>query len=330
MPPSPNKFSRFLSFSTLLVLLASLVLVGINRLAIEDWFKLRGYQPSSGVMALANQDTMNDYTKHLFYLNKPQILGTVNGFRQACPENKDTIVLGCYHPGQNGIFIYNVPDPTLAGIQQVTAAHEALHAVYARLSDHDRTELNKQLQAFYKNGLTDQRVLAEVKIYQQTEPNDVLDEMSCTFGTELANLPAPLEAYYKRYFNNRSAIVAFKQQYEGEFTSRQNAIAADDQQLAAQKQQISAQESALNFQFNQINSDRARLDSLLSSGQTAAYNAAVPGFNNEINTYNNGYARLQAAISAYNQLVNERNQIAGQLTTLSKAIDTRLTPQAAP
>jgi len=212
MPPSPNKSSRLASYLVLLGLIAILVLVGINRLAIQDWFKLRGYQPPAAVAQLASQDTMNNYTRHLFYLNKPQLLGTVSSFRQSCPENKDTIVLGCYHSDQNGIYIYAVADPTLAGIQQVTAAHEVLHAVYARLSSHDRAQLDSQLEAFYKDGLTDSRVLAEVKLYQQTEPHDVMDEMSCTFGTELASLPAPLEAYYHQYFTNRSAIVAYEQQ----------------------------------------------------------------------------------------------------------------------
>jgi len=84
----------------------------------------------------------------------------------------------------------------------------------------------------------------------------------------------------------------------------------------------------LNFELNQINSDRTRLDGLLSS-DPAAYNAAVPGFNNEINTYNNGVNSLRGTIAAYNQLVAARNQIAGQLTSLDSAIDTRLTTQSA-
>lgn len=330
MLPSQNKSSPVLL--SVLITIPLLVLVALalgNLQKIEDWWRLRGYQPPATVAQLASQDTMNSYTRHLFYLNKPQLLGSVSSFRIDCPENKNTIVLGCYHPDQNGIYIYNVSDPALAGVQQVTAAHEVLHSIYARLSDKDRKSLNSQLQNFYKHGLTNQRVLAEVKIYQQTEPADVMDEMSCTFGTELPNLPDGLEAYYKKYFTNRAAIVAYEQQYESEFTSRQDTIKSDDQQLAAQKAQITSQEAALNFQLTQIKSDRARLDSLLAAGQTAAYNAAVPGFNNEIITYNNGVDSLQSTIAAYNQLVAVRNQVAGQLTTLDSAIDTRLTTQPA-
>ena len=270
---------------------------------------------------------MNSYTRHLFYLNKPQLLGTVSSFRQSCPENKDTIVLGCYHPGQNGIFIYNVQDPALAGVTQVTAAHEVLHAVYARLSTKDRNSLDGLLENYYRHDLRDPRVLAEVKIYQQTEPGDVMDEMSCTFGTEIASLPAPLEAYYKRFFDNRSAIVAFEQQYEGEFTSRQTTITSNDQQLAVMKQQINTQQAALSAQLSQLNATQGSLDSLKSTGQVTAYNAAVPAYNAQVDVYNQGVNDLQATIDQYNQLVAARNQLAGQLTTLDSAIDTRLTTQ---
>ncbi len=331
MPQSPNKTSPVFSFTALLllILVVSGVIAGLNHQKLQDWWRLRGYQPSTAINELATQDTMNSYTRHLFYLNRPRLLSTVKSFRQYCPENKDTIVLGCYHPDQNGIFIYNVSDQSISGVEQVTAAHEVLHSIYARLGSKDRQSLDTQLESYYKHGLTNQRVLAEVKIDQQTEPTAVMDEMSCTFGTEIANLPAPLESYYKRYFNNRPAIVAYEQQYEAEFTSRQNTIAIDDQQLNDQKQQVTAQEAALSFQLTQINSDRARLSSLLASGQTTAYNASVTNFNNEIRTYNDGVTSLQTTISSYNQLVTARNLIAGQLTTLDSAIDTRLTQQSA-
>lgn len=328
--PRSNRSNGFVDAVLLLVLVAILVAAGLainKRQALDDWWRLRGYQPPAAVAQLATQDTMTAYTRHLFYLNRPGLLSTVTSFRQDCPENEDTIVLGCYHPDQDGIFIYNVQDPTLAGVTQVTAAHEVLHAVYARLTTAQRTVLDNELEAFYKNGLTDLRVLAEVKLYQQTEPNDVLDEMSCTFGTEVANLPTALSNYYKTYFTNRAAIVAYEQQYQGEFTSRQDVITTDDQQLTAQKQQITAEENDLSSQLNAINANQNRMNNLLAANQTAAYNAAVPGFNASVDSYNTGVAQLQSDIAAYNQLVATRNQVAANLDTLDQALDTRLTTQ---
>lgn len=320
----------FVEVLLLVVLIAILVGLGAvvaNRQALDDWWRLRGYQPPAAVAKLANQDTMNSYTRHLFYLNRPGLLSTVTSFRQDCPENKATIVLGCYHADQDGIFIYNVQDPTLAGVTQVTAAHEVLHAVYARLTTSQRNTLDSELEAFYKHGLSDPRVLAEVKLYQQTEPTDVMDEMSCTFGTEVANLPAGLESYYRQYFTNRAAIVGYEQQYQGEFTTRQNTITADDQQLATQKQAISNEEAALSSQLNDIDANKSRMDSQLASSQTAAYNSEVSSYNASVDSYNEGVNQLQSDITSYNQLVATRNQLATDLDTLDKALDTRLTTQ---
>lgn len=337
MPPLPNKYtparanlkkSRLILLAVLLVWLGLAGLVFANRQNISDWWRLRGYQPPAAVQTLAGQDTMTAYTRHLFYLNKPQLLSTVASFRQYCPENKDTIVLGCYHPGQNGIYIYSVKDPALSGVTQVTAAHEVLHAIYARLSPKDRSYVDSLLNNYYKNGLTNQRVKDEIKIYQQTEPHSVMDEMNSTFGTEIANLPPPLEAYYGQYFSNRAAIVAYEQQYDAEFTKRQAAIAGDDQQLAAIKAQIDSRQAVFQAEQNQLSATQSQLKGLLAAGQTAGYNAQIPAYNSQVDHYNNEVASLKALINQYNQLVAARNAVAGELTTLDKALDTRLTPQS--
>ncbi|HSW85695.1 MAG TPA: hypothetical protein VLF79_03760 [Candidatus Saccharimonadales bacterium] len=323
---TPEK-GNIIPILVLIFFLIGIGLIGLNFQSIQDWIRLRGYQPPNSVSQLADQDTMNAYTKHLFYLNKPQLLNSVESFRQNCPDSIDVIVLGCYHPDQNGIYLYNVQDSALSGVTQVTAAHEVLHSIYARLSAKERAALNSQLQAYYKNGLQDERVKEEVKLYQQTEPSDVLDEMSCTFGTEIAELPAPLEAYYKRYFNNRGAVVAYEQNYRTEFSTRQTAIKNDDQQLADIKKSIDAEQSNLTDELAQLNSDKNRLNSLAANNQVSDYNALVPVYNSEVNSYNQSIVKSRGLIDKYNQLVVIRNQIAGQLTTLAKAIDTRLTTQ---
>jgi hypothetical protein len=323
---TPMQRHQLSTLGILVVVLVLLVGIFVNRDSLFDWWRLRNYTPPLAVTQLANEDTMTSYTRHMLYVNHPQLLNTIATFRQACPEDQQDIVLGCYHQGQNGIFIYDVQDPQLPGVQQVTAAHEVLHAVYARLSSQARTQLNRQLEDYQQHGLTDPRVIAEVKIYQRTEPNDVDDEMSCTFGTELASLPAGLEAYYRQYFSDRSAIVAYEQQYVNAFSSRQAQVASDDQALTSLKQQITSGEAALKDEQAQVDSQRVSLQSL-ESVNPAAYNAAVPSFNSLIARYNAQANGIQADITQYNQLVSSRNAIAGALAGLDKAIDTRLSPQ---
>ncbi len=319
--------SRGLSTFETIFLVLSIIFIAtiiIKRNQIIDWWRLRGYKPPASVVSLASQDTMNSYTKHLFYLNKPQILNTVSSFRVHCPENENTIVLGCYHYNQNGIFLYNVQDASLAGVQQVTAAHEVLHAIYARLSYFDRKKLNTELQDYYDHGLTDPRVKAEVKIYQQTEPTAIYDEMSCTFGTEIASLPANLTDYYNKFFDNRMTIVKYEQNYVKEFTSRQSKISSFDAQLSSMNDQINANMAKINSEQSDITNQYAKLNTLKTTN-VSSYNQQIPAYNQLVSTYNQEVTTTQALIDQYNQIVTTRNQIAVQLDTLSKALDTRTT-----
>jgi energy-converting hydrogenase Eha subunit F len=333
LSPTNNIRPKNHHFGLWAVVIVWLVTVGLliaNGQRLMDWWRLRGYVAPAAVVQMANEDTMKPYTRHLFYLNRPQLLPTVKSFRAHCPENENTVVLGCYHPDQDGIFIYNVSDPTLAGVQQVTAAHEVLHAVYARLSSSARSNLDNELNNYYKHGLSNQLVKAEVKLYQQTEPGSVMDEMSCTFGTEIANLPAPLEAYYNQYFSNRAAIVGYEQQYEGAFSTRQATITQDDAQLTQLRAQINSLEAQLKASTASLAAQLASLTSLRSQGSIAAYNAGVPPYNTAIDNYNASVQTLSNLVSQYNQLAATRNQVAGALTTLVAALDTRVTPVQQP
>jgi hypothetical protein len=322
--------TKRLQVAQLLILVLLLGLVWNKHQQLQDWWKLRGYTPPAAIVQLASADTMNAYTRHLFYLNKPGLPTTVTAFRKVCPENEDTIVLGCYHPNQDGIYIYAVQDSSLAGIQQVTAAHEVLHAVYARLSDSAREQLDNELQAYYEHGLTDSTVKAEVALYQKTEPTAVYDEMSCTFGTEIAQLPAALNAYYAQFFTDRQKIVGYEQQYQTQFSSRQQQISTDDEQLTTLGTQINTQETDLTAQNTALASQKAQLQQLLASGQVAAYDSQADSYNVQVDAYNAALVSLKQDIINYNQLVGTRNGIAGQLTTLDSAIDTRVPTAATP
>jgi hypothetical protein len=322
-------FKRALAFILMLALLSFPVWVYFNAQALSDWWQLRGYTPPVAVISLAGQDTLTPYAKHVFYVNHPNIESSASQFRTDCNESEKTIVLGCYHPDQEGIFLYNVQDSRLNGVKEVTAAHEMLHAAYDRLSTKDKNYVDGLLLDYYNHDLHDQRIIDTMNAYKQSEPNDIVNEMHSVFGTEIASLPAPLEKYYTRYFGDRQTVITFANTYQGEFTSRENQIKAISDQLAQLKTQISSEEASLQTQLVAINSDRARLDSMRSSGQTSEYNAGVASFNAEVEAYNAGVDKLKSNIAYYNSLVDQYNALASELAGLEQAIDTRLTPQTA-
>ncbi len=317
---------RYSGLIFLLIWFALIGLVFYQRQNIFDWWKLQSYETPAGVSALASEVTMTDYAEKVFYVNQPAITPKAN-FSEFCPKNggERTIVLGCYHPKQNGIYLLQVTDKRLNGVQQVTAAHEMLHAAYDRLSNDERERVDAMLMDYYDNGLNDKRISDTIASYKQSEPNDVVNEMHSIFGTEIDVLPVQLEVYYGQYFEKRSAVVAFANDYQDEFTSRQKIVETADAQLSIMKAQIDELNADLKAKQSEITDAQATLNELRSSDVTA-YNAAVPAYNRLIDAYNLEIQQLRNLIARYNELVNSRNATAGEADELTRELSSDVAP----
>ncbi len=288
---------------------------------IQDWVKLRGYTPSSEIVQLTEHTTMVDSSRRLFYVNHP-IVADKETFNTHCRENEHSIVLGCYLPGQNGIFLLDVQDERLEGIKQVTAAHEFLHAAYERLSASERRRINALLQVTYEN-MKDPRIIETIELYRKQDPSIVENEMHSIFGSEVRNLPRELEEYYGRYFSNRLEIVRYAEKYEQAFTDRRNKIRQYDEELSRLKQQIDAATEKLRAQNDELKNMRNQMNSYRSSGRTEQYNELVPVYNNRVGEFNALIDSVSVDIVKYNGIVQQRNEIASEEAELVEAIDSR-------
>lgn len=298
-------------YFVLIFWLAVIVLAFAYKQDIYDWWQLRNYQAPSSIVNLAKSDTMTNYATMLFKINHPKLL-EVASFRTECSNKGDnaTIVLGCYHGDEDGIYLLSVSDPRLNGVMQVTAAHEMLHAAYDRLSGSEKTKVDAMLLAYYHNDLKNPQIKAEIASYQKTEPGFVVNEMHSTFGTEVANLPKGLADYYTRYFTDREKIVSYANQYEGELLSRRNQVTADDSQLKTLKAQIDSLNTAVSAMYTQISSEQSQLNQLLAGNNISSYNALVLTYNSLVDEYNSDVSQLKSLITNYNGLVDSRNSIA--------------------
>jgi hypothetical protein len=308
--------SRLSSFVVTVALLAVIFFAFARAQAIEDWLKLRGYNPPANISLLASEDGMTAYATHVFYVNHPVVTDALKG----CHQNEQTIVLGCYYGAQQGIEIKNVADSRLSGVEEVTAAHEMLHAAYDRLDSSQKDKVNAMLLDYYKHNLKDRRIIDTMNSYKKSEPNDVINEMHSVFGTEISNLPAGLENYYKQYFSDRAKVTAFAANYEGEFTGRIAVIDADDTQLSAMRAEIRDEEQNLQNQLQSLQADRQRIENSNNNSQIVAYNSRVA-------SYNDGVRKLQTDITTFNSLVEERNKLAAELKSLQTSLGTNLQTQ---
>jgi hypothetical protein len=309
----------------LLVLLITANLVAWNqRQNIADWWRLRDYQASTEVAALAVDTTMTGYGQRLFYVNHPS-LEDKQSFNQHCTEKtEETAVLGCYHGNRQGIYIYAVNDERLQGVREVTAAHEMLHQAYDRLSTSERFRINKLLEAYYENGLTDQAVRDKLDTYKKLQNTVLVNEMHSIFGTEVRNLPEELESYYQQYFTDRAKVVDKREAYQGEFTRRQDTVKQYDAQLFSLKGRITANKALLESEMNFLNNKEKEIAQDIAVSEQVAYEADVREYNATVMQYNALLTATRALIAQHNDIVKKRNDIAIQEQQLQQALDSRL------
>lgn len=305
-----NRKSFLKSGLTFLIVAGVLLLGWSQRQALYDFARLFNYTPPTAVAQLATDATMTDPARRMYYVNHPEIKQRSNFSSYCSVGTEQSVVLGCYKGGQRGIYLLDVTNPELAGIEQVTAAHEMLHSAYERLSARERDRIDGLLTDYYQNQLTDETIKQTIDQYKLTEPNDLVNEMHSIFGTQIADLPAELNDYYKQYFTNRAKLVSFYGAYQQAFTSRQQQIKQSDIQLDAWKKQIDDLENTVKAQQAELQSRRNTLNRYRANGDAEAYNAGVDSFNALVTSYNAQVAQLQSLITKYNNLVETRNSIA--------------------
>ncbi len=299
----------------------------LNRQYIIDQIIVWQYQPSSAVTAIVARTRMNEAGKFYFYASTPAIESAAN-FNKSCTKQEEgTAILGCYSGRR--IYVYDVTNKQLDGIEEVTAAHEMLHAAYDRLSGEEKQKVDSLLEAEFEKLKHDEEFAERMAFYERTEPGERNNELHSIIGTEIPSIGSELEAYYGRYFNDRSEVVALHASYEAIF-----------EQLEARSEEISAELTRLVDTIN---------------AKTTSYNKAIEVLNNDIEAFNrranNGGFSSQSefeaeravlvargeqlastrdaishSIARYNELREELAAVASESEALNRSIDSTLEP----
>ncbi|MDX1765754.1 MAG: hypothetical protein R3313_02255 [Candidatus Saccharimonadales bacterium] len=313
------KIARILLF---VLVIGGLGFAVVNQQNIRDWYALRNYDPPEQIAKLADDTGMSDYGRRLFYISQPE-LNDQSSFNDNCQFPERTIVLGCY--AAQRIYIYDVNNDQVDGIEEVTAAHEMLHAAYERLSTRERDRINDLLEQTFLE-LNDQRLNETIAEYEDADPSSVPNELHSILATEHRDLPAELEKHYSQFFNDRQKVVEISEAYEKVFEDLEAKIEKYDKQLEDLKLQITNLEFALETQSRNIENESNRLDSLLNNNQIAAYNAAVPSYNLQVNEYNSQIDDYQTLVDRHNDIVEKRNDIALEQNELVQSLDSKFMP----
>ena len=310
---------KFVSIIMSILLLSSVAYAFVNRQYLHDLYIVKRTNIEAEAQILQNQLNLTSKGNFLYEASIPEVQES-NEFNKSCNDVKTehSIVLGCYT--KQRVYVFNVSDTRLDGIQQVTAAHELLHAVYERMTLSERKQIDKELVSL-ADTIQDERFQSTLAQYRQTEPDQISNELHSIIGTEISEITPKLEEHYAKYFNNRRLIVGFANQYEKVFTDIEAQIQEHDKNLSEIKVEIDALDKSITSQQSQIKSEAARLDLLRANDKIEEYNLGVGPFNELVRSYNANIESQRSKVAQYNEIVKERNSLATTQSDLTKQLD---------
>lgn len=306
------------------VLLVGALWVWTNRQFLQDWMVVQRYVVTSEVAAITERTGLTEYGTLLFYASEPEV-SDASTFNTRCGRQEvGTAIIGCYTGGR--IYLYRITNPELDGVEQVTAAHEMLHAAWERLSDNERSILSDELEKAYQRVKT-RKLDERMGYYHRQQPGARSNELHSILGTEVDNLGDVLEAHYKKYFKDRSKITAMHGKYESVFSALEDKAEALRVELEAEAPKINTAIATHNKEVEVIN------DAIIQHNEAAS--SVNRRSATSVNEYNARRAFLQSeqvrlqqeqeAIDkrrvAYNKRLEEYNALIIRSTTLTNSID---------
>jgi prefoldin subunit 5 len=315
------------TFIVCLFLVITSVLLIVNKQRVIDQLTVWQYHPTSEVISLADRAGMSGYGKFLYLASQPTLDATQN-FNTECDRvEKVTSILGCYRDYK--IYLYDVTDPQLDGIREVTATHETLHAAYIRMDDNEKTNVDALLDVEYKKLETNKNFADLMSFYDRTEPGQRDNELHSIIGTEVAEISPELESHYKQYFSDRQKVVALNASYSSVFQKLETRANELTTQINALSRSISDRSTQYNADINVFNSDKESIKTRLNNNEFSSQeqlNKETANLNSRVPVLNSTLASIKADIANYESLLAELNSIASQSKKLNNSIDSTLAP----
>lgn len=315
-----------------IALLAAAGVVYMNRQYAIDQITVWGFTPSASVDTLKQRIGFTPKGTFYFYASKPQV-SDANIFNKGCPRREvGNPILGCYAAEQ--IYVYDVANTQLDGIEEVTAAHETLHAIWERTDSNEQERVGGLLKAEYqKRSTNDPSLVERMQYYQRTEPGEFVNELHSILGTEDSALSPDLEAYYGQYFSQRQQVVDLHDKYNSVFNSLKKQSDALYTALTSLSKNINARTIQYNADVKQLSADidafntKAGSSDFSSASQFNVQRTTLVARTQQVNADRISISNL---IDIYNTKLGQYQELSTQIEALNKSIDSFNQLQVAP
>jgi hypothetical protein len=270
------------------------------------------FSPSPAeISQLADSTGMSETGRRIFLASTPE-LDDAEDFNTHCPVDEQ-IVLGCYTARE--IYLFRVTDERLRGTNEVTAAHEMLHAAYERLSDSERTHIDALIAAFVETLPPEHPLFAVLASY---ESDAQADELHSRLGTEIIDLTPELESYFGRYFDDRSLVLAQHAHATAAIDAANARIAELTAELDTLGADIEARRAAWDADSAELDADIQRYN---DGGWTPTSDREYQELQARWEAREAARVALVADIDHYNDLVNELNDLSAASNELYQKLD---------
>jgi hypothetical protein len=287
-----------------------------------DAVRASEFHPSSTIATIDSRIDLTTRGQQIFYATTPTVEER-DAFNTDCQSVERTAaILGCYV--RDRIFLYNIQSTELDGALEVTAAHEMLHAAYARLNVFEQSRVDAMINAEYAKIKDNPDIKQEMQYYAQAEPGEEVNELHSIIGTTIKDLPADLEQYYARYFTDRAAIVAMNAKYTAVFDEVNQQALTLQARITGEAADIKTASAQYNADLTQLNSDIESFNERASGGDFSsqyAFNTARDVLLSRIQQMKDRQVALNEEIDLYNADVAEYNRLAVRAKQLNQSIN---------
>ncbi|KQX06675.1 MULTISPECIES: hypothetical protein [unclassified Leifsonia] len=300
-----------------------------NPVRLTDQIVVWTHQPQTAAVQFAQRAGMTDEARFTFYASVPAIEGRAE-FNASCNQLLDQgVTLGCYVPLGRAIHLFEITDERLDGLQVVTAAHEMLHAAWARMSFGEQTEIASLLEDEAARLGDDRAFLDKMALYAGIDDAGRLSELHSILGTEFTQLSPALEEHYGRYFEDREALVALHVTSEAVFSALQAQSEALVAELDALRAGIDADSQRYSTESDRLSADiddfNARWDEP-DAGTQEQFDAERATLLDRQAVLDALYDSITARRSEFDEKAAELEQMNVQVEALNSAIDSRMPP----
>lgn len=291
--------------------------------ALRDWLVVGKVAESARLDQYVAESGLSSAGRFYLFAAKPT-LHSPDTFAEACPIREAGIaVLGCYSPADDTIHLLDITDDVLTTLEPVVAAHEALHAIWARFDSVERSAIATEVEKSFTS-VSNPDLLARLAPYESMTPAERDAELFAILGTESTTVTPELEAVYSRYFDNRQACVRLA-------ASSANIIAEIASTIESVGHQILTVEATVAEELAAYKKERRALRRDITvfnaRANTPGYFASSSDFERERTALekrqtalDKARTRLNATIEQYNTLVEQMALLNAQATKLNAAL----------